>query len=79
MKTASCIQTEHIKWEDEPSLVLSDADFVHRMWESDEESDDEESSATSCDDASDEMGSVVEGRSVSQSTLQSRRTLGFLV
>lgn len=49
--------------------MLSDADFVHRMWESDEESDDEESSATSCDDASDEMGSVVEGRSVSQSTL----------
>ncbi|KAJ4367930.1 hypothetical protein N0V86_009770 [Didymella sp. IMI 355093] len=45
-RMSPCIQTRHIRFEDEPSLGLSDADFVHRMWESDEEfgaTDDEDS------------------------------------
>lgn len=44
-KLAPCLQDRHIRFEDEPSLGLSDADFVHRMWDSDEDlaSDDEDS------------------------------------
>lgn len=52
-KMTPCIQTRHIRFEDEPSLGLSDAEFVHRMWESEEESllsDDEDSDSDSCQD-----------------------------
>jgi hypothetical protein len=48
-----CIQTRHMRFEDEPSLGLSDADFVHRTWESDEEfggTDDEEAKDDECPD-----------------------------
>lgn len=32
-----CIESRHVRFIDEPSLGLSDADFVHRMWDTDEE------------------------------------------
>lgn len=31
------METKHVRFIDEPSLGLSDADFVHRMWDTDEE------------------------------------------
>lgn len=49
-KLKPCMEARHIKFINEPSLGLSDADFVHRMWDADEtfdpedeEEDDEES------------------------------------
>ena len=31
-----CIEPRHVHFVDEPSLGLSDKDFVHRMWDDDE-------------------------------------------
>ena len=57
-----CIEPRHVHFVNEPSLGLSDKDFIHRMWdedetrdltedeEEDEDSEDEERDINSDDD-----------------------------
>jgi hypothetical protein len=48
-----CMEAKHVHFIDEPSLGLSDADFVHRMWADDENfypGDDENSEDDDCED-----------------------------
>jgi hypothetical protein len=51
-----CIETRHVRFVNEPSLGLSDKDFVHRMWDDDEtnflteDEEDEEDDEDSEDD-----------------------------
>lgn len=67
-----CIEERHVRFVDEPSLGLSDADFVHRMWDEDEtailtggeDSDDEEEE----EEESKEDGSGSEDEDVTNST-----------
>ena len=43
-KMKGCIEPWHVRYTDEPGRGLTDAEFVHRMWDTDEvfESSDEE-------------------------------------
>ena len=58
-KMKMCIEPRHVHFVNEPSLGLSDKDFIHRMWDEDETRDlteDEEEYEDSEDEERDQFG-----------------------